>query len=56
MCFHSPGEALELATRYLADAEARRAVTRAAHKRILAEHTYEHRVAALVRHMRRIYG
>jgi spore maturation protein CgeB len=56
ICYHSPEEARELAGRYLADPNARQAVTAAARKRILAEHSYEHRLSALVDAMRAMFG
>lgn len=56
ICYHSPEEAEALAREYLARPEKRRAVARAARRRILAEHDYEHRVLALAARMRKLYG
>jgi len=56
ICYHSPEEAQSLAQEYLARPEQRRAVALAARKRILAEHTYEHRVLHLAARMREMYG
>ncbi len=50
--YETPDDIAELAGRYLRDAVARERITRAAQKRILAEHTYEHRLTQLVRVMR----
>ena len=56
ICYHSPEEAEALAGEYLAAPDKRRLVADAARKRILAEHTYDHRVQSLVARMREIYG
>ena len=56
VCYHSPEEAEHLTREYLAHPEQRRAVALAARKRILAEHTYEHRVLCLTARMREMYG
>ena len=56
VCYHSPEEAESLAREYLARPERRRAVALAARKRILAEHSYEHRVLRLTARMREMYG
>ena len=56
ICYHSQEEAEALAREYLARPDARRAVALAARKRILAEHTYEHRIQTLVARMREMYG
>jgi spore maturation protein CgeB len=55
-CFHSPDEALDLAERYLAAPAEREAIAAAAHRRVLAEHTYEHRLTALAARMRFLYA
>lgn len=46
--FESPEEVPELLARYLADAPARRRVAQAGRARVLAEHTYEHRLRSLL--------
>ncbi len=56
VCYRSPEEAGELARRYLDAPGERAAVAKAARRRILAAHTYEHRVTALAARMREIYG
>ena len=56
ICYHSPEEAQSLAQEYLARPDRRRAVAKAARKRILAEHTYEHRLLRLISRMREMYG
>ena len=56
ICYHSPEEAGELARDYLARPKERLAVARAARRRILQEHTYEHRVGTLVARMRSLYA
>ncbi len=55
-CYHSPEEAKDMIARYLAAPEERRKLTQTARKRILAEHTYEHRLATLVLTMKKIFG
>ena len=56
ICYHSPEEATELARRYLARPKDRLAVALAARKRILAEHSYEHRLRRLMDQMRDFFG
>ena len=56
ICYHSPEEATHLIEHYLNAPAERQAVTRAARKRILAEHTYDHRLTTLMDDMRRIFG
>jgi len=46
--YASPDEVPELLARYLADAPARRRIGQAGRARVLAEHTYAHRLAALL--------
>jgi spore maturation protein CgeB len=55
-CFHSPDEALALAERFLAAPAEREAIAAAAHRRVLAEHTYEHRLTALAARMHSLYA
>ena len=52
MTYADPEQIPELVERYLADPAARKAVAEAAQKRVLAEHTYDHRLEALMRTMR----
>lgn len=56
VCYRGPEEATELIARYLASPEERLAVSRAARKRILAEHLYEHRLEAIIQTMRQVYA
>ena len=56
VCYRSPEEAADLARYYLAHPEARHAVAAAARRRILGEHSYEHRVRALMNRMREFFG
>ncbi|MEG6505068.1 CgeB family protein [Nitratidesulfovibrio sp. 1201_IL3209] len=56
VCYAEPEEADDLLRRYLDHPEERARVVAAARRRILAEHTYEHRLRALLDHMRRIFG
>jgi spore maturation protein CgeB len=56
VCYREPGEIPDLVRHYLARDDERRRVTEAARRRILAEHTYDLRLASLVRTMRGIYG
>jgi Uncharacterized protein conserved in bacteria len=46
--FERPEEAPELLARYLADAPARRRMAEAGRARVLAEHTYVHRLGSLL--------
>ncbi|MDL2267586.1 glycosyltransferase [Desulfovibrio sp. OttesenSCG-928-G15] len=54
--YRTPEEAGALAAEYLADPKRRKAVIKAARKRILAEHTYEHRIRTLIAKMKEFYG
>jgi len=54
--YATPEEIPELAARFIRDAAARDRVSRAARARILAEHTYEQRLAALCAAMREDFG
>jgi spore maturation protein CgeB len=54
--YDSPEEIPGLAARFIRDADARDRVSRAARARILAEHTYEHRLAAICAAMREDFG
>ncbi|WP_156925228.1 CgeB family protein [Nitratidesulfovibrio termitidis] len=56
VCYAEPEEADDLLRRYLDHPEERARVVAAARRRILAEHTYEHRLRSLLDHMRRIFG
>ncbi len=56
VCYHSPEEATELIRRYLDDPAGRAAISEAARKRVLAEHTYDHRLRALVQTMQSVFG
>ncbi len=56
ICFHQPEEAGELIRRYLAHPGERTAVAEAARKRILAKHTYEHRLLTIMRVMRETFA
>jgi Uncharacterized protein conserved in bacteria len=50
--YDGPEEIAPLVARLLADDQERERVSRAARRRILAEHTYEHRLTELARIMR----
>jgi spore maturation protein CgeB len=52
-CFGDPGEISDLVHYYLRHPEVREAMTVKARSRVLAEHTYRHRVAAMLDTMRR---
>jgi spore maturation protein CgeB len=56
VCYATPDDIPELVERYLADPAARARVASAARKRVLAEHTYDHRVASLMETMRKTFG
>ena len=55
-CFRHPEEVQEMIRYYLKHPEERRRIAEAARKRILAEHTYDHRLKTLINSMREIYG
>jgi len=46
-CFRDPDEIPALVERYLEDAEARGRIAAAARRRVLAEHTYDHRLRTI---------
>jgi spore maturation protein CgeB len=52
-CFGEPGEIGDLVRFYLQHPEVRETMTAKARSRVLAEHTYRHRVAAMLEMMRR---
>ena len=56
VCYREPEEATELVARYLHNPQERLKISRAARKRILAKHLYEHRLEAVIRMMRSIYA
>ncbi len=56
VCYHDPEEIPDLARYYLAHPQERRKVATAARKRVLARHTWEHRLQVLLEQMRNIYG
>lgn len=56
ICYHTPEEVPELVDRYLARPDERTRITQAARRRVLAEHTWEHRLQALLQCMYGVYG
>ena len=56
LVYGGPQEIPDLVARCLGDAELRQRVGRAARERILAEHTYEHRLSRLLEVMRGSFG
>ena len=54
--FDRPEDIEDLARRWLADEPGRRALAQRARKRVLAEHTYEHRLRTLVETMRAAFA
>lgn len=56
ICYDDKDQIEGLITRYLDDPKGREAVANAARRRILAEHTYEHRMVTLMEHMRKTFG
>jgi spore maturation protein CgeB len=56
ICFHEPGEIEDLVRFYLDHDTARNRVAARARKRVLSEHTYEHRIEVIFRIMRERYG
>lgn len=55
-CYHDPEEIPDLTRHYLSHPVERRKLAAAARKRVLACHTWEHRLQEMLEHMRRIYG
>ena len=56
VCYRDPDEAPHLARHYLANPTERQAVALRARKRVLACHTWAHRLQTLLQHMRQVYG
>ena len=56
VCYHEPDEAPELARHYLARPTERRRITQAARQRVLACHTWHHRLQTMLERMREVYG
>jgi spore maturation protein CgeB len=56
ICYRSNEEAVSLAAHYLANETERKRIAEAGRKRVLAEHTYEKRMAELVAEMRRRFA
>jgi spore maturation protein CgeB len=56
VCYREPEEAPELIRYYLAHPGERRRIVLAARARVLAEHTWTHRLDFMVRKLREIYG
>ena len=54
--YRSPEEVPELLKYYLAHPQERGRIAAAARKRVLAEHTYAHRLQTIIAHMREVYG
>lgn len=55
-CYHAPDEALDMARHYLAHPRARHAIVTAARRRVLACHTWQHRLQTMLACMREVYG
>ncbi|WP_462325511.1 CgeB family protein [Desulfoplanes sp.] len=56
ICFHDPGEIQDLVRFYLEHDSLRDEIVGRARKRVLAEHTYEHRIQKIFRTMRDLYA
>jgi spore maturation protein CgeB len=56
VCYRDPDDVPGLLERWLADGPGRRAVATAGRRRVLAEHTYAHRMRSLLAEMARIYA
>lgn len=54
--YKDPEEIPGLVEKYLKDENARKRIIKAAQKRILAEHTYDHRITSIIDKMRLIFG
>lgn len=56
IAYHSPEEAADLAAYYLSHPAERERIVQAGRRRVLAEHTWEKRLASIIMTMRSIYG
>ena len=56
VCYHDPDEAPDLARYYLAHQQERRDIAQRARRRVLACHTWAHRLQSLLEQMRQVYG
>jgi spore maturation protein CgeB len=56
ICYHEPEEATDLVRYFLAHPEERRRIVQAARARVLAEHTWTHRVQSILTRLRETYG
>lgn len=56
VCYKDPDEAPELARYYLAHPQQRQRIAQKARQRVLACHTWSHRLQSLLEQMRQIYG
>jgi len=56
VCYRDPDEAPELARYYLAHPQKRRHIAQRARRRVLACHTWAHRLQSLLEQMRQVYG
>ncbi len=56
VCYRTSEEIPDLIRRYLENPRERIRVIQAARRRVLAEHTWEHRIKTLLEHMRSVYG
>lgn len=54
--YRDPAEVPDLVRHYLGHPQERQRIAQAARRRVLAEHTYEHRLETLFRSMKNIYG
>lgn len=55
-CYHEPEEVPELIRHYLKHPQERQRIATAARKRILAEHTWQHRLQSMIQQLRAVYG
>jgi len=55
-CYHEPDEAPDMVRHFLAHPEERRRLTQAARRRVLACHTWQHRLQTMLARMREVYG
>ncbi len=56
VCYREPDEAPELARYYLAQPQERQRIAQRARRRVLASHTWSHRLQSLLEQMRQVYG
>lgn len=55
-CYRDPDEAPDMVRHYLSHPQERQRIVQAARQRVLACHTWQHRLQTMLEHMREVYG